>query len=70
MDRFDDPRSRKRNNADDPRDTRIREHDDEVKNGKPQKLKRIQEGEGRNHGEWQAQPAVGPSPDGTEGGAF
>ena len=43
MDRFDDPRSRKRNNADDPRDTRIREHDDEVKNGKPQKLKSVKE---------------------------
>ena len=41
MDRFDDPRSRKRNNADDPRNTRIREHDDEVKNGKPQKLKSV-----------------------------
>ena len=43
MDRFDDPRSRKRNNADDPRNTRIREHDDEVKNGKPQKLKSVKE---------------------------
>lgn len=44
MDRFDDGRSRKRTSYDDPRDTRLREHDEETKVGdKPQKLKNVKE---------------------------
>ena len=44
MDRFDDGRSRKKTSYDDPRDTRLREHDEETKVGdKPQKLKSVKE---------------------------
>lgn len=44
MDRFDDGRSRKRTSYDDPRDTRLREHDEETKVGdKPQKPKSVKE---------------------------